>query len=150
MLFNIHHVLRSFVCQPNEAAYTALLRDSLHTHIHKHTHARNTNMGMIRAESTLVLILWCLSFQNHLPDCLSMCLLRFSISSETHLVCCHITYLLSSPCIQAIFMIPTRPPPTLSNPKKFSKEFIDFIARCLVKEPNKRPTAAELLEVSIS
>eukprot|EP00455_Lapot_gusevi_P053003 TRINITY_DN817_c0_g1_i1.p1 TRINITY_DN817_c0_g1~~TRINITY_DN817_c0_g1_i1.p1 ORF type:complete len:435 (+),score=111.00 TRINITY_DN817_c0_g1_i1:132-1436(+) len=47
--------------------------------------------------------------------------------------------------MRAIFLIPNKPPPTLPNPEKFSPEFNDFIARCLAKEPENRPSAAELL-----
>ncbi|KAL6064718.1 non-specific serine/threonine protein kinase [Balamuthia mandrillaris] len=48
--------------------------------------------------------------------------------------------------MRAIFMIPSRPPPRLSDPSKWSKEFNDFVARCLTKDPNERPTAEELLK----
>lgn len=47
--------------------------------------------------------------------------------------------------MRVIFMIPSRPPPTLSNPARWSDEFNDFVARCLTKDPKKRPTAKELL-----
>ena len=47
---------------------------------------------------------------------------------------------------QAIFMIPTKPPPTLKEPDKFSSEFSDFISRCLVKSPEERPSATALLQ----
>jgi len=39
--------------------------------------------------------------------------------------------------------ITTQPPPRLS--KKFSKNFRDFIARCLVRDPKKRATTKELM-----
>ena len=48
--------------------------------------------------------------------------------------------------MRVIFMIPSRPPPTLTNPAKWSDEFNDFIAKCLVKNPKMRPTAKELLK----
>ncbi|KJE90658.1 STE/STE20/MST protein kinase, variant 1 [Capsaspora owczarzaki ATCC 30864] len=48
--------------------------------------------------------------------------------------------------MRAIFMIPTKPPPTLSEKDKFSESFNDFLAKCLKKNPAERPTAAELLE----
>ncbi|CAJ0934980.1 unnamed protein product, partial [Mesorhabditis belari] len=48
--------------------------------------------------------------------------------------------------MRAIFMIPTKPPPTLKNPEDWSHEFNDFVLRCLVKKPEDRATAAELLE----
>jgi serine/threonine protein kinase len=46
--------------------------------------------------------------------------------------------------MRAIFMIPSRPPATLANKDKFSPELNDFIAKCLVKDPNLRPTADAL------
>eukprot|EP01094_Clydonella_sp_ATCC50884_P024270 TRINITY_DN603_c0_g1_i1.p2 TRINITY_DN603_c0_g1~~TRINITY_DN603_c0_g1_i1.p2 ORF type:complete len:450 (-),score=177.57 TRINITY_DN603_c0_g1_i1:190-1539(-) len=48
--------------------------------------------------------------------------------------------------MRAIFHIPSKPPPTLETPSEWSPEFNDFIASCLVKDPEQRPTAAELLE----
>ena len=50
------------------------------------------------------------------------------------------------PLPQAIFMIPTKPPPTLKEPKAFSSEFSDFIRMCLVKSPEERPSATALLQ----
>ena len=51
--------------------------------------------------------------------------------------------------MRAIFLIPSKPSPTLTETAKYSHEFNDFIARCLEKDPNTRPTAAELLDVRI-
>jgi len=48
--------------------------------------------------------------------------------------------------MRAIFMIPTRPPPKLSNPEAWSTEFISFVAACLQKKPQDRPTALKLLK----
>ncbi|XP_041362169.1 serine/threonine-protein kinase 3-like isoform X2 [Gigantopelta aegis] len=48
--------------------------------------------------------------------------------------------------MRAIFMIPTKPPPSFRNPDKWSPKFIDFVSKCLVKNPENRVTAAELLE----
>lgn len=42
-------------------------------------------------------------------------------------------------------MIPTKPPPTLKNPDEWTPVFNDFIGRCLVKNPEERVTADELL-----
>ena len=42
-------------------------------------------------------------------------------------------------------MIPTKPPPTFRNSDSWSPQFIDFVSRCLVKTPEKRATASELL-----
>ena len=42
-------------------------------------------------------------------------------------------------------MIPQKPPPRLENENKFSDRFRQFISRCLIKDPAKRPGAAELL-----
>jgi len=38
------------------------------------------------------------------------------------------------------------PPPTLSNPRKYSKEFNQFLAHCLMKDFSYRSTAKELLK----
>jgi len=46
--------------------------------------------------------------------------------------------------MRAIFEIPARPPPTLSN--EASPEFVDFIAKTLVKDPTKRLSATEVLD----
>jgi len=48
--------------------------------------------------------------------------------------------------MRAIFMIPTRPPPKLSNPDQWSPEFISFVAACLQKKPQDRPNALKLLK----
>ena len=44
-------------------------------------------------------------------------------------------------------MIPTKPPPSFRNPDKWSPEFIDFVSKCLVKNPEQRVSAAELMQV---
>ena len=48
--------------------------------------------------------------------------------------------------MRAIFMIPTKPSPTLKQADNFSNEFSDFISRCLVKSPEERPSATSLLQ----
>lgn len=48
--------------------------------------------------------------------------------------------------MRAIFMIPSRPPPRLTEPDKWSKEFNDFVALALTKNPEQRPNATELLK----
>lgn len=47
--------------------------------------------------------------------------------------------------MRAIFMIPSRPPPRLSEPDLWTPEFNDFVAKCLTKNPDERPSADELL-----
>jgi len=47
--------------------------------------------------------------------------------------------------MRAIFMIPTKPPPTFKDCDRWSPQLIDFVSRCLVKTPEKRATAAQLL-----
>lgn len=47
--------------------------------------------------------------------------------------------------MRAIFMIPTKPPPTFRDSDRWSPQFIDFVSRCLVKTPEKRATASQLL-----
>ena len=49
--------------------------------------------------------------------------------------------------LQVVFMIPAKPSPTLVDPKKHSAEFNDFIAKCVDKNPENRPTAEALLQV---
>lgn len=47
--------------------------------------------------------------------------------------------------MRAIFIIPTESPPALKHPNEWSQEFNDFIAHCLVKKPEERTAAEELL-----
>jgi serine/threonine protein kinase len=47
--------------------------------------------------------------------------------------------------MRAIFQIPSRSPPTLTNPEKWSADFNDFIAKCCVKDQKERPTATTML-----
>ncbi|XP_049875946.1 serine/threonine-protein kinase 4 isoform X2 [Pectinophora gossypiella] len=47
--------------------------------------------------------------------------------------------------MRAIFMIPTKPPPSFREPDQWSPEFIDFVSQCLVKIPDERATAEFLL-----
>ncbi|PRP80442.1 hypothetical protein PROFUN_11897 [Planoprotostelium fungivorum] len=46
---------------------------------------------------------------------------------------------------QAMMMVPLKPPPTVRDPSSFSTEFNKFVASLLIKEPEKRPTSANLL-----
>eukprot|EP00474_Spongospora_subterranea_P004841 CRZ05299.1 hypothetical protein [Spongospora subterranea] len=48
--------------------------------------------------------------------------------------------------MRVIFIIPTKPPPTLPDPSQWSVQFNDFLLRCLVKDADRRPTAVELLQ----
>lgn len=47
---------------------------------------------------------------------------------------------------RAIFQIPKADPPTLTKPADWSEELNDFLQRCLVKDPAKRPHPNELLK----
>jgi len=44
-------------------------------------------------------------------------------------------------------MIPTNPPPTFRKPEVWSDNFMDFVKQCLVKSPEQRATATQLLQV---
>lgn len=48
--------------------------------------------------------------------------------------------------MRAIFMIPSRPPPTLHNANEWSKDMVHFLSRALVKNPTERATARELMD----
>uniref|UniRef100_A0A4W3HPT5 non-specific serine/threonine protein kinase n=1 Tax=Callorhinchus milii TaxID=7868 RepID=A0A4W3HPT5_CALMI len=48
--------------------------------------------------------------------------------------------------MRAIFMIPTNPPPTFRKPELWSDEFTDFVKQCLVKNPEHRAAATQLLQ----
>jgi len=50
--------------------------------------------------------------------------------------------------MRAIFMIPSRPPPKLTDPDKWSSEFNEFVAKCLIKNPEQRPTSTDMLKHS--
>ncbi|XP_041963094.1 serine/threonine-protein kinase 3-like isoform X1 [Alosa alosa] len=50
--------------------------------------------------------------------------------------------------MRAIFMIPTNPPPTFRKPEAWSDQFTDFVKKCLVKNPEQRATATQLLQHS--
>lgn len=47
--------------------------------------------------------------------------------------------------MRAIFMIPTKPPPSFREPDRWSPELIDFVSKCLVKNPEERASASQLL-----
>jgi len=47
--------------------------------------------------------------------------------------------------MRVIFVIPSRPPPTMTEPKKWSPELNDFVKKCLMKDPSERPDATTLL-----
>ena len=46
--------------------------------------------------------------------------------------------------LTAIFLIPTKPPPTLTEPQRWSDDFNRFVAACLVKQPEERATSEGL------
>lgn len=47
--------------------------------------------------------------------------------------------------MRAIFLIPTRPPPNLTERDRWSESFVDFVTQALVKEVDERPSSEELL-----
>lgn len=48
--------------------------------------------------------------------------------------------------MRAIFMIPSKPAPSIRDKTKCSNDLLDFVTRCLMKNPQERPTASELLQ----
>ena len=48
--------------------------------------------------------------------------------------------------MRAIFLIPSRDPPALSEPEQWHGDFRDFLHQCLTKSPENRPSAHKLLE----
>lgn len=46
-------------------------------------------------------------------------------------------------------MIPSRPPPTFKDMSRWTPALNDFVSKCLVKNPDARSTATELLNVII-
>ncbi|KAG0280042.1 signal transducing kinase of the PAK [Linnemannia gamsii] len=54
-------------------------------------------------------------------------------------------YLNENP-LRALYLIATNGTPTLQHPDKVSADFTDFLHQCLEVDPEKRPTATELLK----
>ncbi|KAL9652757.1 hypothetical protein ABK040_010790 [Willaertia magna] len=54
--------------------------------------------------------------------------------------------LIDLPVLRALFIIATQPSPTLREQNNWSKNFNDFLALCLNKDPTLRASAEELLE----
>ncbi|KAI7831524.1 kinase-like domain-containing protein [Gamsiella multidivaricata] len=54
-------------------------------------------------------------------------------------------YLNENP-LRALYLIATNGTPTLQHPEKVSADFTDFLHQCLEVDPEKRPTATELLK----
>ncbi|XP_076048131.1 sterile20-like kinase isoform X6 [Oratosquilla oratoria] len=48
--------------------------------------------------------------------------------------------------VRVMLKIQKSDPPKLDYPTKYSREFNDFVAKCLVKDPNQRPSAEDLLK----
>ena len=47
--------------------------------------------------------------------------------------------------MRVLLRIQKSDPPKLNDPSAWSKDFNDFLAQCLIKDPTKRPTADQLL-----
>lgn len=48
------------------------------------------------------------------------------------------------PPMRVIFFIPSKASPTLHNAQKYSTEMVDFLSRCVVKNPTQRSSAQEI------
>jgi len=48
--------------------------------------------------------------------------------------------------MKALMMIPMRDAPSFAHPEAWGKDFKDFVAQCLIKQPEKRKTAEEMLK----
>jgi len=48
--------------------------------------------------------------------------------------------------MRALYLIPKNSPPKLGEKKKWSKDFHDWLKQSLIKNPNKRPAAADLMK----
>jgi protein-serine/threonine kinase len=53
---------------------------------------------------------------------------------------------LEFPPLRALFLLTTQGVPPIRDPHKYSKEYHDFVAQCLEKDPEKRPDASDLLK----
>lgn len=51
--------------------------------------------------------------------------------------------------MRVLLKIQKSDPPKLDQPSQWSKEFNEFIAKCLIKDPSQRSTAEDLLTVRI-
>jgi STE20-like kinase len=49
--------------------------------------------------------------------------------------------------MRVVLKIQRGEPPKLTKPGAFTPEFSSFLAKCLIKDPNNRPTAHDLLHV---
>ena len=47
--------------------------------------------------------------------------------------------------MRVLLKITRSQPPTLIDPRQWSKNFSDFVKKCLTKDPAQRPTAREML-----
>lgn len=48
--------------------------------------------------------------------------------------------------MRVLLKIQKSPPPTLDHPSKWSSDFNDFVTKCLVKDPDYRPSVSDLLQ----
>ena len=57
-------------------------------------------------------------------------------------------YLNQTP-LKALYLIATNGTPTIANPEALSTTFKDYLAACLEVDAEKRPDAAQLLQVRV-
>ena len=52
--------------------------------------------------------------------------------------------------MRVLMKITKAEPPTLEEPSKWSPEFSDLLKQCLQKNPERRPSTKDILEVTIN
>jgi serine/threonine protein kinase len=49
--------------------------------------------------------------------------------------------------MRVLFLVANNPAPKFAHPEQWSKDFNDFVTKCLILDPQKRPRPGDLLSV---